>query len=95
MVEKGMMPLQAITAATLNVARGYGKDALIGSVETGKLADFVLLDSDPLDDIRHLRAITDVYQAGRAIDRDNLPTHPLVTTHPTDEHTSSIARRTA
>lgn len=95
MIEKGMTPLQVITAATLNVARGYGKDALIGSVETGKLADFVLLDSDPLDDIRHLRAITDVYQAGRAIDRDNLPTHPLVTTHPTDEHTSSIARPTA
>ncbi|WP_407727709.1 amidohydrolase family protein (plasmid) [Rhodococcoides fascians] len=84
MVEKGMTPLQAITAATLNVARGYGKDALIGSVETGKLADFVLLDSDPLEDIRHLRAITDIYQAGRAIDRDNLPTQSLVTSHPAD-----------
>jgi imidazolonepropionase-like amidohydrolase len=81
MVEKGMTPLQAITSATLNVARGYGKDDLIGSVETGKLADFVLLDEDPLDDIRNLRAITDVYQAGRAVDRESLPTTPLVTTH--------------
>lgn len=83
MVEKGMTPMQAITAATLNVARGYGKDHLIGSIETGKIADFVLLDANPLEDIRHLRAITEVYQAGRAVDRESLPTHPMVTTHPT------------
>ncbi|WP_255773657.1 amidohydrolase family protein [Mycobacteroides abscessus] len=82
MVEKGMTPMQAITAATLSVARGYGKDDLIGSVETGKIADFVLLDADPLDDIRHLRSITEVYQAGRAVNRETLPTQPMVTTHP-------------
>jgi imidazolonepropionase-like amidohydrolase len=86
-----MTPLAAITAATLNVARGYRKDHLIGSIEPGKLADFVLLEADPLEDIRHLRAITDVYQAGRAVDRDSLPTHPMVTTHPAGEHTSYIA----
>ncbi|MFI1393314.1 amidohydrolase family protein [Streptomyces griseoaurantiacus] len=82
MVEKGMSPLEAISAATLNVAQGYGKDDEIGSVETGKLADFVLLDSDPLDDIRNLRSITDVFQGGEAVDREALPTVPLVTTHP-------------
>ncbi|NIY67601.1 amidohydrolase family protein [Streptomyces malaysiensis] len=82
MVEKGMSPLDAISAATLNVARGYGKDDEIGSVEAGKLADFVLLDSDPLDDIRNLRSITDVFQGGEAVDREALPTVPLVTTHP-------------
>jgi imidazolonepropionase-like amidohydrolase len=92
MVEKGMTPLAAITAATLNVARGYRKDHLIGSIEPGKLADFVLLDADPLEDIRHLRAITDVYQAGRAVDRDSLPTHPMVTTHPAGGHTSLVVR---
>ncbi|MGV0585283.1 amidohydrolase family protein [Mycobacteroides chelonae] len=85
MVEKGMAPIQAITAATLSVARGYGKDHLIGSVESGKIADFVLLEANPLDDIRHLRAITDVYQAGRAVNREALPTHPMVTTHPANE----------
>ncbi|MEU4838528.1 amidohydrolase family protein [Nocardia testacea] len=82
MVEKGMSPLEAISAATLNVARGYGKDDLIGSVEPGKLADFVILDRDPLEDIRNLREIRDVYQAGVAVDRIKLPAHPLVTTHP-------------
>ncbi|MGE0218436.1 amidohydrolase family protein [Mycolicibacterium sp.] len=64
MVEKGVTSLQAITAATLDVARAYGRDDLLGSVEAGKLADFVLLDSYPLDDIRNLRAITAVDQAG-------------------------------
>nr|AHN52032.1 PuhA [Arthrobacter sp. BS2(2014)] len=81
-VEKGMTPLEAISAATLNVARAYGKDADIGSVETGKLADFVLLDADPTADIRHLRSISAVYQAGVAVDRGALPTTPLVTAHP-------------
>lgn len=66
----------------MNVARGYGKDDEIGSIETGKLADFVLLDNDPLDDIRNLRSITDVFQSGEAVDREALPTVPLVTTHP-------------
>jgi len=82
MVEKGMSPLDAISGATLNVARGYAKDDVIGSIEAGKLADFVLLDRDPLDDIRNLRAITDVFQGGAAIDRTALPAHPLVTVHP-------------
>jgi len=49
------------------VARGYGKDHLIGSTEAGRIADFVLLDASPLDDIRHLRAIAEVYQGERAV----------------------------
>jgi len=82
MVEKGMSTLEAISAATLNVARAYGKDKHIGSVEIGKLADFVLLDADPIDDIRNLRVINTVYQSGRKVDRDGLPTAALVTAHP-------------
>lgn len=82
MVEKGMSPLEAISAATINVARAYGKHAQIGSVETGKLADFVLLDQNPVDDIRNLRSISEVFQAGAAVDRQSLPTTPLVTAHP-------------
>ncbi len=82
MVEKGMSTLEAISAATLNVARAYRKDDHIGSVEVGKLADFVLLDADPVDDIRNLRAINTVYQGGRKVDRDSLPTQALVTGHP-------------
>lgn len=82
MVEKGMTPLDAISGATLNVARAYGKAHQIGSIEYGKLADFVLLDANPLADIRNLCSITAVFKAGAAVDREALPTIPLVTTHP-------------
>lgn len=82
MVEKGMTPLAAITASTLNVARAYGKADLFGSVEPGKLADFVLLDADPLEDIKNLRSITAVYKAGEQVDREALPVNALVTGHP-------------
>ncbi|KRC48904.1 hypothetical protein ASE19_18510 [Nocardioides sp. Root79] len=82
MVEKGMSTLEAISAATLNVAKAYRKDELIGSVEVGKIADLVLLDASPVDDIRNLRAINTVFQGGRAVDRESLPTQALVTAHP-------------
>ncbi|MBA8815567.1 imidazolonepropionase-like amidohydrolase [Microbacterium halimionae] len=82
MVEKGMTPLEAISAATINVARSYGKADTLGSIESGKLADFVLLDADPTADIRHLRAIDAVYKDGERIERDALPTQSLVTGHP-------------
>ncbi|WP_349426048.1 amidohydrolase family protein [Microbacterium sp. LWS13-1.2] len=82
MVEKGMTPLGAISAATINVARSYGKGDALGSIEAGKVADFVLLNADPTDDIRNLRAIDAVYKDGTPVDRDALPTQTLVTGHP-------------
>jgi imidazolonepropionase-like amidohydrolase len=82
MVEKGMTPLEAISAATINVARSYGKGDALGSVEAGKVADFVLLSADPTDDIRNLRAIDAVFKDGVMVDRDALPTQALVTGHP-------------
>ncbi|WP_217567275.1 amidohydrolase family protein [Streptomyces sp. GbtcB7] len=51
LVELGMAPLEAITAGTLNAARLLGVDARLGSLETGKTADFVVVDGDPLRDI--------------------------------------------
>jgi imidazolonepropionase-like amidohydrolase len=82
MVERGMTPLAAITSSTSNVARAYGKADLFGSVEPGKLADFVLLDADPLVDIKNLRSISAVYKAGQRVDREALPVNALVTGHP-------------
>lgn len=52
LVQGGMTPHQALRAATLNGARYLGLDADLGSLEAGKLADFVVVAGDPLADVR-------------------------------------------
>lgn len=76
--EKGMAPMQAILAATRNIARFYRRDDL-GTVEPGKRADFLLVDADPLLDIMNLRKIRAVYKDGVAVDRASLPRQPMLT----------------
>src|SRR3546814_8523970 len=56
MVEKGMSPMDAILAATRNVAKAYGKSEHYGTVEVGKMADLLILDADPLADITNIRS---------------------------------------
>jgi imidazolonepropionase-like amidohydrolase len=64
----GMTPLEAIRAATLNGARYIGMDGDLGSIEEGKLADLLVLSENPLDDLRHSRAIRYVMANGRLYD---------------------------
>jgi len=52
--ESGFHPLEVIRSATLNGAQALGMDSLIGSVEIGKLADFVIVDQNPLEDLKVL-----------------------------------------
>jgi imidazolonepropionase-like amidohydrolase len=66
MVQAGLSPMEAIVAATSSGARFLQNDEL-GSLETGKWADMIVLDSDPLADIRNSRSIHAVYIAGRAV----------------------------
>ena len=61
----GMTSAEAITAATLNGARLLGIERSFGSVEKGKMADLVVLDADPLADIRNTRRVVYVIKAGR------------------------------
>ena len=68
----GMSPLQAIRCATINGASYLGMDKEIGSLENGKLADLVVLNDNPLDDIRNSQKIKYVMVNGRLYDADSM-----------------------
>jgi imidazolonepropionase-like amidohydrolase len=72
LVEAGLTPLAALQAATVNPARFFGATDSLGTVSAGNLADLVLLDANPLDDIRNSRRIRAVIVNGRLLDRDAL-----------------------
>jgi imidazolonepropionase-like amidohydrolase len=72
-VKAGLTPSEVITAATRNSAQVLGLDQL-GTVASGKNADFLVLDANPLDNITNTRRISDVYLRGRAVDRAALRT---------------------
>ncbi len=70
MVEGGLPPLAAITAATSGAARALGLQDEVGVVAPGMVADLVVIDGDPLADIRVLTdraSIWLVFQAGRPV----------------------------
>lgn len=72
MVDGGMTPLAAIQTATLNPARYLGRERTMGTIASGKVADLVLLDANPLTDITNVRRIRAVFVAGRFLDREEL-----------------------
>ncbi len=66
MVECGMEPRDALIAATSNAARLIGEDER-GTIQDGKIADLVLVDANPLENIGALRLIAAVFQGGRRV----------------------------
>jgi imidazolonepropionase-like amidohydrolase len=69
-VEAGLTPMQAIQAATINVAKTFGKDGDFGTVEPGKVADIILIDGDPLNDSWATQNVKMVIAGGRIVDHD-------------------------
>lgn len=79
MAEKGLKPMDAILAATRNVAIAYHVIDDVGTLELGKRADLLLLEANPLADIRNVRKIGMVMKDGAVVDRGALPLHPILT----------------
>jgi imidazolonepropionase-like amidohydrolase len=77
--EQGMAPMDALVAATRNVAEAYGKGDELGTIEPGKQADMVVLDADPLADPENYGRVVHVVKDGELVDLDRLPEHPVVT----------------
>jgi imidazolonepropionase-like amidohydrolase len=91
LVAAGMTPRQALETATIAPARFLEWDTQMGTVEKGKVADLLLLDANPLEDIRNTRKIAAVFSRGRYFSRSELdillnekkpPARPAVLHHP-------------
>lgn len=67
LVEFGLSPADALRAATIWPAEFLNVSDRVGSITVGKNADLVLLDADPLADIRHAQRIRAIVLAGRLL----------------------------
>ncbi len=75
----GMKPMDALVAATLTAARALGWEARLGSIEEGKLADLIVLDLDPLEDLRRLadkKLLRAVFLDGKLVARQAIDSYP-------------------
>ena len=89
LVELGMTPSQALVAATKNGATAARRLADFGTIEPGKIADFVVLTADPLADIRNIRKVEMVFKDGRAVDRAKLPETRVLSLAPRSSTTAT------
>jgi len=69
LVQAGLSPAEALRTATLNPARFLGREADMGTIARGKIADLVLLDGNPLADIHNTTRINAVVSNGRLTGR--------------------------
>jgi len=68
MVESGLTPMQVIQAFSRNSAEALAIDKDYGTLARGKVADLLVLEKNPLDNIRNMRTIEAIYLGGRKFD---------------------------
>jgi imidazolonepropionase-like amidohydrolase len=79
MQQAGMKPLDAVVSATLGAARALGADSWLGSIEEGKRADLLVLDTNPMEDLRRLadkKLIRAVFLEGKIVARQPTDSYP-------------------
>jgi hypothetical protein len=72
LAKAGLSPLRVLQTATINGAEFLGRSADLGTVAPGNMADLVLLDANPIDDVRHLHSIFAVVRAGHYFSKTDL-----------------------
>jgi adenine deaminase len=68
----GWTPAEVLHAATMGSAQAIGRESDLGSLDPGKIADLLVLDRNPLADIRNTLSMAFVMQAGRLYDANTL-----------------------
>jgi imidazolonepropionase-like amidohydrolase len=74
LVEAGIPPPEVIKIATRNGAQALGIERIVGTIETGKQADMIVLSENPLDDISNTKKIEGVIVDGQFIDSKQIET---------------------
>lgn len=69
--DTGISPLDVISIATLGNAKFLGKESDLGTITAGKLADILVVDKNPLDDITNIKSVALVMKDGRIVDTSN------------------------
>ena len=72
LVRAGLSPRDALEAATIVPAEYAGASELYGDIATGKIADLIILNANPLEDIRNTQSIEAVIFSGSVYDRENI-----------------------
>jgi imidazolonepropionase-like amidohydrolase len=76
MAEAGLESMDILVSATLNGARVFSKNPEFGTIEAGKLADMVILNADPLQDISNIHKIELVIKNGWVFKHEDLTSSP-------------------